>query len=140
LTAGAPPPRGLPYLGLESTSGTGSPLLDEHSPPGTFRTYAPVLHLAGGLGAPGRLLAGRRGCTAVVTAAHPAVAAAGAVLTRRARLRSQVHHVCAGSSALPFRDGRFTHAWIVESLPELPDVPAALGEGLRVVRRGGDLG
>jgi sarcosine/dimethylglycine N-methyltransferase len=139
LTAGAPPPRGLPYLGLESTSGTGSHLLDELSAHGIFRKYELVLDLAGGLGGTGRWLAGRRGCTAVVTAAHPAVAAAGAVLTRRARLRSQVHHVCAGSSALPFRDGRFTHAWIVESLAALADVPAALAEVFRVVRPGGYL-
>ena len=139
LTAGAPAPRGLPYLGLESTSGTGSHLLDELSAHGIFRKYELVLDLAGGLGGTGRWLAGRRGCTAVVTAAHPAVATAGAVLTRRARLRSQVHHVCAGPRALPFRDGRFTHAWIVESLAELGDVPAALDEVFRVVRPGGHL-
>jgi SAM-dependent methyltransferase len=139
LTAGAPAPRGLPYLALESASGTGTHLLDALSAHGIFRKYEVVLDLAGGLGGTGRWLAGRRGCSAVVTAAHPAIAAAGAVLTRRARLRAQVHHVCAGSSALPFRDGRFTHAWIVETLPELPDVPAALAEVFRVVRPGGHL-
>jgi SAM-dependent methyltransferase len=139
LTAGAPSPRGLPYLGLESASGTATHLLDALSAHGIFRKYEHVLDLAGGLGGTGRWLAGRRGCSAVVTAAQPSVATAGAVLTRRARLRSQVHHVCAAPSALPFRDGRFTHAWIVESLADLGDIPAALAEVFRVVRPGGHL-
>ena len=139
LTAGAPAPRGLPYLALESASGTGTHLLDALCAHGIFRKYELVLDLAGGLGATGRWLAGCRGCSAVVTAASPAVAAAGTVLTRRARLRTQVHHVYAPSAALPFRDARFTHAWVVETLPELPDVPAALAEVFRVVRPGGHL-
>jgi SAM-dependent methyltransferase len=139
LTAAAPAPRGLPYLALESASGTGTHLLDALSAHGIFRKYELVLDLAGGLGATGRWLAGRLGCSAVVTAEHAADAIAGAALTRRARLRSRVHHARAGSVALPFPDARFTHAWIVEMLPRLPDVPAALAEVFRVVRPGGHL-
>jgi len=139
LTAAAPAPRGLPYLALESASGTGTHLLDALSAHGIFRKYELVLDLAGGLGATGRWLAGRLGCSAVVTAEHAADARAGAALTRRARLRTRVHHVRAGSVALPFPDARFTHAWIIETLPRLPDVPAALAEVFRVVRPGGHL-
>ncbi len=139
LAAAAPAPRGVPYLGLESTSATGTHLLDGLSAHGIFRKYELVLDLAGELGGTGRWLAGRRGCRAVVTATEPAVAAAGAVLTRRARLAGQVHHVCAPPTALPVPDARFTHAWIVETLPELSDVPAALAETFRVVRPGGYL-
>jgi SAM-dependent methyltransferase len=139
LTAAAPAPRGLPYLALESASGTGTHLLDALSAHGIFRKYGVVLDLAGGLGATGRWLAGCRGCSAVVTAEHAADAAAGAALTRRAHLRTQVHHVHAGSAALPFPEACFTHAWIVETLSQLPDVPAALAEVFRVVRPGGHL-
>jgi sarcosine/dimethylglycine N-methyltransferase len=139
LSAAFPAPRGLPYLGLESPSGTGTHLLDALSAHGIFRKYEQVLDLAGGLGATGRWLAGRLGCSAVVTAELATDAAAGATLTRRARQRPQVHHVDARATALPFRDARFTHAWIVETLPTVPDAPAALAEARRVVRPGGYL-
>ncbi len=133
----SPAPRGLPYLGLESASGTGTHLLDALSTHGIFRKYELVLDLAGGLGAIGRWLAGRLGCTAVVTALDAADAAAGRALTRRAGLRGRVHHVSAAPRALPFGDARFTHVWLVETLAGLPDVPATLAEARRVVRPGG---
>jgi SAM-dependent methyltransferase len=139
LSLAFPAPRGLPYLGLESASGTGMHLLDALSAHGIFRKYEQVLDLAGGLGATGRWLAGRLGCSAVVTAEVVADAVAGAALTRRARQRTQVQHVDARATALPFPDARFTHAWIVEALPHLPDTPAALAEVFRVVRPGGHL-
>jgi DNA replication and repair protein RecF len=64
-------------------------------------------------------------------------AAAGRALTRRTRQRGQVEHVPADPAALPFRDARFTHAWLVETLPRLRDAHAALAELFRVIRPGG---
>jgi SAM-dependent methyltransferase len=137
LTASGPPPRGQPYLGLESTSGTGTQLLDALAAHGIFRKYELVLDVAGGLGATGRWLAGRLGCTAVVTAADAGEAAAGRALTRRTRQRGQVQHVPADPAALPFRDARFTHAWIIETLPCVADAEALLADVFRVIRPGG---
>src|SRR5262249_17370898 len=36
-------------------------------------------------------------------------------------------------------DARFTHVWVVETLPQIRDVAAALAEAHRVVRPGGHL-
>ncbi len=133
----SPPPPGLPYLALEYASGTATHLLDGLSTHGIFRKYEQVLDLAGGLGATGRWLAGRRGCTVVVTAADASDATGGVALTRRAGLRGRVHHVRTSAHALPFAAARFTHAWLVETLPRLAEVPAVLAEAWRVVRPGG---
>ena len=131
-----PAPRGLPCLGLESTSGTGSHLLDALAAHGIFRKYETVLDLAGGIGGTGRWLAARLGCTAVVTA-DAVAAAVGARLTRLARLRGQVAHVPARPDALPFGDARFTHVWAIEVLTELTGTDAVLREVFRVLRPGG---
>jgi sarcosine/dimethylglycine N-methyltransferase len=139
LTAAAPAPRGLPYLGLERPSGSGVQLLEALSTHGIFRKYELVLDLGGGLGATARWLAGRLGCTAAVTTPDADAAAAGRVLTRRAALQARVHHVCARTGALPFADARFTHVWLVETLPQVGNAPAALAEAWRVVRPGGYL-
>jgi ubiquinone/menaquinone biosynthesis C-methylase UbiE len=137
--ASTPPPRGLPYFGLEHASGTDLHLLDGLSTRGIFRKYECVLDLGAGLGATSRWLAVRLGCEVVGTTATLAEAAAGRELTRRAGLAAQVRLVPATGAALPFRAGRFTHVWILETLPRLPDVDAALAEAFRVVRPGGSL-
>jgi SAM-dependent methyltransferase len=139
LTAAAPAPRGLPYLGLERPSGSGVQLLEALSTHGIFRKYELVLDLGGGLGPTARWLAGRLGCTAVVTTPDADAAAAGHTLTRRAALHGRVQHVCAEAETLPFGDARFTHVWVVETLPQIRDVAAALAEARRVVRPGGHL-
>src|SRR5437016_4633270 len=56
---------------------------------------------------------------------------------RRAGLSAQVRLVPADPAALPFRAAHFTHVWILEALPRLPDPTAALREAHRVLRRGG---
>jgi SAM-dependent methyltransferase len=137
--AATPPPRGLPYLGLEQASGTGTHLLDALSARGIFRKYEQVLDLGSGLGGTARWLATRLGCDVVGVVASAAEGAAGAELTRRARLSSQVRFVAANEAALPLRDGRFTHVWIVEGLARFADPDAALCEAFRAVRRGGTL-
>jgi sarcosine/dimethylglycine N-methyltransferase len=136
---GGPAPRGLPCFGLESSSGTGSHLLDALAAHGIFRKYETVLDLAGGIGGTGRWLARRLGCTAVVTADTAATADAGARLTRLVRLRGQVVHVPATPGALPFGAARFTHVWAIEVLTDLADVHAALVEVFRVLRPGGHI-
>src|SRR5207244_721205 len=66
LTASTPPPRGLPYLGLEPASGTGFHLLDALSARGIFRKYELVLEVGAGLGGRARWLAARSGCAVEV--------------------------------------------------------------------------
>src|SRR5438552_19140454 len=63
--ASTPPPRGLPYLGLEHASGTGFHLLDALSARGIFRKYELVLDVGAGLGGRARWLATRFGCEVV---------------------------------------------------------------------------
>src|SRR5689334_1218354 len=116
-----PPPRGLAYLGLEPASGTGFHLLDALAARGIFRKYELVLDLGAGLGGAARWLAARLGCEVVATAGDGAEAAAADRLTRGARLGAQVRHVATRADALPLDDARFTHVWIVEALPRLPD-------------------
>ena len=137
--AASPPPRALPYLGLEHPSGTGFHLLDALSTRGIFRKYELVLDLAAGLGGTSRWLAMRLGCDVVGTTVNAAEARAGTALTRRARLTAQVKLVPADPTMLPFRSGRFTHAWILEALPRVRDARAALAEAFRLVRPGGTL-
>jgi SAM-dependent methyltransferase len=134
----APAPRGLPWLGLDHPSGTALHLLDALAARGIFRKYELVLDLGAGLGASSRWLAGRLGCEAVGTTTA-AEARAGGDLTRRAGLGRQVRLVPASPAALPFRPGRFTHVWILESLPRFADPDAVLAEAFRVVRRGGTI-
>jgi SAM-dependent methyltransferase len=137
--ATSPPPRGLPYLALEHASGTGLHLLDALAARGIFRKYELVLELGAGLGVASRWLAARLGCEVVGTASDGEEATVAAELTRRAGLAAQVRFVPAAGNALPFRAGRFTHVWAVESLARFADVDATLAEAYRVVRRGGTL-
>jgi len=137
LTASTPPPRGLPYLGLEPASGTGFHLLDALSARGIFRKYELVLEVGTALGGRARWLAGRSGCEVVGTTLTADEAAAGSELGRRSGMHRQVQLVAAEAAALPFRAARFTHVWFVESLSRVPDPGAALAEAHRVVRPGG---
>jgi ubiquinone/menaquinone biosynthesis C-methylase UbiE len=139
LTAGTPPPRALPYLGLEHASGTGLHLLEALSTRGVFRKYELVLELGTGLGGSARYLAGRLGCDVVAHTTSAGDAVAAATLGRRTAFHARVRVTAARADNLPFRPARFTHVWIVEALPQLPDAAAALGEAHRVLRPGGYL-
>src|SRR5438046_2120204 len=111
LTASTPPPRGLPYLGLEHASGTGFHLLDALSARGIFRKYELVLDVGAGLGGRARWLATRFGCEVVGATLTVEEAAGGTQLGRRSGLRAQVRLLPAAPQALPFRAARFTHVW-----------------------------
>jgi SAM-dependent methyltransferase len=139
LRATAPPPRGLPYLGLEQTSGTGAHLLDALSTRGIFRKYELVLEMNAGLGGTARWLAARLGCEVVGTTASADEAQAGTELSRRSALAAQVRLLPARPTSLPFRDARFTHVWLIETLARFPDLRAALAEAYRTLRPGGTL-
>jgi SAM-dependent methyltransferase len=140
LAATVPPPRALPWLGLEHASGTGFHLLHALSARGIFRKYERVLDLGADLGATSRWLAVELGCEVIGTAADAAVATAANELTRRAGLAAQVRLLPAAAGALPFPDATFTHVWILETLPRLADPRSALAEAHRTLRRGGLVG
>ncbi len=134
-----PTPRGFPYLGLEHASGTSVDLLHTLSTRGIFRKYELVLDVEAGLGGSSRWLAQRLGCEVVGTAAAAHEAVAATDLARRARLSAHVRGVAADATALPFQASRFTHVWVVETLPRLAAPEHALAEAARVLRHGGML-
>ncbi len=138
LTAAAPPPPALPYLGMDRPTDTGFHLLDGLAARGIFRKYEVVLDVGAGLGSSARWLAARRGCEVVATAT-PEEAAVARALTRRTALAAQVRHLAAAPEALPVAAARFTHVWIVEALPCCAEAAAALAEARRALRPGGTL-
>jgi SAM-dependent methyltransferase len=66
-------------------------------------------------------------------------ASAAGALTRRTQPPARIEFVAAHPGRLPFGRGRFTHVWIVEALPFVPDVAATFAEARRVLRGGGSL-
>jgi ubiquinone/menaquinone biosynthesis C-methylase UbiE len=135
--AGGPPPRGLPYLGLEHASGTSLHLLDALAAHGIFRKYELVLQVGAGLGGHARWMTARLGCTVVGTTATAGEAAAGEELTQRSAARGHVRLLPADPRRLPLAAARFTHVWLIEALAEVRVPEAALREACRVVRPGG---
>lgn len=140
VSAAGPPPKGRPFFGLDHRSGTALELVEDLATRGIFRKYEHVLDLGGGLGATTRYLASRLGCTATATAADPAEASAGRLLTSRAALDWQVMHAVADPVRLPFREAAFTHVWVLEVLGTLGPSDRVLAEAFRVLRPGGHLG
>lgn len=135
----SPPPRGVPFFGLDHPSGSAIAVFEGLASHGIFRKYERVLDLSGQLGMSSRWLATVLGCTAVATAPSLTAAAAGHALTRGAELADQVHHVATHASRLPFADAGFTHVWSIEALAFLPQPEATLADAYRVLRPGGHL-
>jgi len=136
---GSPPPRGVPFFGLDHASGSAIGLLDALASHGIFRKYERVLDLSGHLGMSSRWLAAVLGCTAVATAPSVPAATAAYALTKASGLADRVHHVASDSMRLPFADAGFTHVWSIEALAFLPQPDTALAEAYRVLRPGGHL-
>ncbi len=133
----SPAPKDQPYYGLDHPLGVGPKLLDQLSELGIFRYYERVLDLDASLGATARWLARRRGCEVVSLAESPTVAAANALLTRRAHLHEAVSVVVGAPEAIPAPDEAFTHAWSLAPLPRGETLARRAAELYRVVRPGG---
>jgi SAM-dependent methyltransferase len=140
LATATPPPRGLPYLGLDHPSGTALGTLDQLARRGIFRKYELVLDLGTPFGAVSRWLVSRLGGDAVAAVPTVAGARAAAELTRRSPARQRVRCLAGDPTCLPLPAAHFTHVWGIETLSAGPDPAAVLREAFRVVRPGGWLG
>src|SRR6185436_11872349 len=106
----APPPRGMPFYGLDHVAGEFSPY--EHlAARGIFRKYESVLLLEAGLGGAARWCHAHFGCEVTGIERVPAVARAAQALSARARLSSHTQFLAGLSAALPLRQRQFTHVW-----------------------------
>lgn len=132
----SPPPRGLPFHGLDHLAGEFEPYtqLAAH---GIFRKYESVLMLGAGLGGAARWCHARFGCD--VTGVEPvaAVCAAAQHLSARSGLTGHTRFVAARPSALPVRGREFTHVWGIEGFLDVQDGDERLVEIFRAVRLGG---
>jgi SAM-dependent methyltransferase len=138
LTDSMPPPRGMPYFGLESIEGDPY-VLDRFAEHGIFRKYQRTLQLGGGLGGEARYWALRLGCRVLSVDPHPGLVAAANRLSARVRLDGRTRFQAGALDALPLRGAQFTHVWSVTALAELDDPLPALREAWRVLRPGGIL-
>ncbi|MEA2626085.1 MAG: hypothetical protein QOD06_2130 [Candidatus Binatota bacterium] len=134
-----PAPRELPFFALDLPEGCGPKLLERLSELGIFRVYERVLDLGGGLGAPARWLARRRGCRVVTVDWSPRATIAARLLTRRSGLEDRVGSICGVLDRLPFRVAAFTHAWSIEALHGARDKRGVFREAYRVLRPGGQI-
>jgi SAM-dependent methyltransferase len=136
LALATPAPGNDPFYGLDRLGGASLRLLDRLTRHGDFRKYVTVLDAGAGLGGAARWLARRYGCRVVALDVCLRLVAAGARLSRRARVAARVHGVAGSFEAVPARDGTFTQIWSVEALHQARDRRRALAELFRVLRPG----
>jgi len=130
-----PAPRALPYFGLDSDRMYDLAVLDSLSSRGIFRKYELVLLVGSGLGGTGRWLARRLGCRILGVDADAPRTRAARKLNDAAGMPDEVYLAAGAGGALPFREGVFTHVWMIDPL-EADRSPRVLAEAFRVLRGG----
>lgn len=96
-----------------------------------------LLDIGCGLGGPGRFLADRFGCSVVGTDLLAKRIEIAQALTRKTRLDERISYRMADATDLPFREGSFAGAWMLDVSMHIRDKRALFGEIARVLRPGG---
>jgi SAM-dependent methyltransferase len=96
-----------------------------------------VLDVGCGLGGPSRFLADRFGCQVTGVDLLPLRVEAATALAQRLGFAGRVEYQVADATSLPFEDGRFDHAWILDVSIHIRDKRRLFGELARVLRAGG---
>lgn len=134
-----PPPRGMPFYGLDHPAGEFEPFtgLAAH---GIFRKYETVLLLGSGLGGASRWCHTHFGCDVTGIEPQAGVGVAASLLSSRAGLSAHTRYLAAVREGLPVRTRSFTHAWGVEGFDGVAAGDPGLREIFRAVRLGGLIG
>ena len=98
-----------------------------------------VLDLGCGLGGPGRFLVDRFDCSVVGMDLLPKRIEIARALTRKTSLEKRISYRAADATDLPFRDGSFLQAWMLDVSMHIRDKRALFQEIARVLRPGGIL-
>ena len=98
-----------------------------------------LLDLGCGLGGPGRFLVDRFGCSVVGTDLLPKRIEIARALTQKVGLNERISYRVADATDLPFRDGSFAQAWMLDVSMHIRDKRALFQEIARVLRPGGML-
>jgi ubiquinone/menaquinone biosynthesis C-methylase UbiE len=96
-----------------------------------------LLDVGCGIGGPSRFLADRYGCRVVGIDLLQVRVEAARALTEMTRFGDKVEYRVADALALPFDDGSFAQAWIIDASIHVRNKPALFAELARVVRSGG---
>ena len=96
-----------------------------------------LLDIGCGLGGPGRFLIERFGCSVVGTDLVPKRIEIAKALTRRTGLDDRISYRRADATDLPFRNGKFAGAWMLDVSMHIRDKRGLFGEIARVLRPGG---
>jgi SAM-dependent methyltransferase len=96
-----------------------------------------LLDVGCGLGGPGRFLVDRYGCVVTGIDLLPARVELARELTRRVRLGSSLSYLVADVTGLPFADGVFAQAWMLDVGVHVRGKAAMFGQIARVLRPDG---
>ena len=96
-----------------------------------------LLDVGCGMGGPGRFLADRYGCTVTGIDVLPLRVENAEELTKRTELTERISYRLASATDLPFEDGAFAQAWMLDVGIHVRDKRALFLEIARVLRPGG---